>query len=153
MIVSGLPLLPLRPAEPEKFVTRRSARTPRVPDRDRRQHAAAVLDGVDRVAEQIAAIHSKYQRTETGAIVTALGPHLDDPQIAPQLVTASRGSDLLVSDEDRVVFRVEDGLAGLRNKAVAYAEQDTAKGNPRFQGLVARIDEIAIATIGDPKPW
>lgn len=148
MIRTGLPLLPLRSAEPERFVTRRSARTPEVPDRDRREHAATLLDQVDRVAEQIAAIRSDLS-TGSAAILTALGPHLDDPAIARQLATASRGSDLLVSDEGRVVFRVEDDLAGLRNKTVAYAEQDTAKGNPRFRGLVARIDQIAMATIGD----
>ena len=81
MIRTGLPLLPLRSAEPERFVTRRSARTPEVPDRDRREHAATLLDQVDRVAEQIAAIRAGAG-PEAAAILTALGPSLDDPAIA-----------------------------------------------------------------------
>lgn len=114
VIRTGLPLLPLRSAEPERSVTRRSARTPEAPDRDRREHAATPLDQVDRVAEQIAAIRSDLS-TGSAAILTALGPHLDDPAIARQSCHGELRDDLLVSDEGRVVFRVEDDLAGLRN--------------------------------------
>jgi hypothetical protein len=56
---------------------------------------------------------------------------------------------VLVSDEGRVVFRVRDDLAGLRARAVAYAEQDTRFGNPRYNNLVARIDQVALTTITD----
>ncbi|WP_175559126.1 S8 family serine peptidase [Sanguibacter gelidistatuariae] len=146
MIVSGLPMLSLRPADRERFVTRRSARTPKAPERDRSQHGASLLDQIDRLAEQFAAI-----RAEPGSssIVTARGAHLDDYTVSRQLAPANSGSELLVSDEGRVVFRVSDDLAGLRAKAVAYTEEDTPKGNPRFGDLVARIDQIAMATIAD----
>lgn len=149
MIVTGLPLLALRQAEREQFVSRRSGRTPRVPVRDRAQQAAIVLAQLDRVAEQIAAARAEQGRTESSALVTAVGPGLGDPLVARKLVPARSGNDLLVSDEGRVTFRVTDDLAGLRTKAIAYAEDDTAKGNPRFKDPVARIDEIAMATIAD----
>lgn len=149
MIVSGLSILALRQAEREQFVTRRSARTPEVPDRDRRQQAAIVLAQLDTVAEQVAAVRRERESTETAAIVTALGPGLGDPMVARKLVSASSENELLVSDEGRVTFRVTDDLAGLRNKVLAYAAEDTQKGNPRFRDPVARIDEIAMATIAD----
>lgn len=149
MIVGGLPLLALRQAEREQFVSRRSARTPKVPVRDRVQQAAIVLAQLDHVAEQIAAARAEQERTESSALVTAVGPGLGDPMVARKLVPTSSGNELLVSGEGRVTFRVTDDLAGLRTKAVAYADDDTAKGNPRFQDPIARIDEIAMATIAD----
>lgn len=59
MIVGGLSLLALRQVEREQFVTRRSGRTSKVPDRDRRQQAAIVLSRIDEVADQIAAIRAE----------------------------------------------------------------------------------------------
>ena len=51
-----------------------------------------------------------------------------------------------------MTFRVTDDLAGLRTKTLAYAAKDTPKGNPKFLDLIARIDEIAMATIARPEP-
>ncbi|AKS32775.1 hypothetical protein AFA91_13770 [Mycolicibacterium goodii] len=82
-------------------------------------------------------------------IVTALGQNLDDPNLSRQLITGSPGSELLVSDDGRVVFRVQDDLAGLRAKATAYANEDTKKGNPKYNNLIARINEVSLATIAD----
>jgi hypothetical protein len=149
VIIDGLPLLSLREAGHEQFKTRRSGRTPRVPERDRGQHASVVLEQIDSVAEQISAAREVHPSVESSAIVTALGPHLDSPTVSRQLTTDSPGSELLVSDEGRVVFRLQDDLAGLRAKAVAYANENTAKGNPRYRDLVARIDQISLATIAD----
>lgn len=81
--------------------------------------------------------------------MTAEGPGLGDPLVARKLVPASSDNELLVSDDGRITFRVTDDLRGLRAKAVAYAEEDTAMGNPRFRDPIARIDEIALATITD----
>lgn len=148
-MIDGLPLLPLRKVERERFVSRRSARTPEVPVRDRAQQAAIVLAKLDLVAEQIAAARAEQKRTESSALVTVVGPGLGDPLVARKLVPARSGNELLVSDQGRVTFRVTDDLAGLRAKAIAYAEDDTARGNPRFKDPVARIDEIAMATIAD----
>ena len=149
VIVNGLPLLSLRQAERERFVTRRSARTPRVPDRDREQQGASVLAQVELVAGQIAAIQQDSQRANSTALVTAVGPGLGDPLVARKLITTDPGGELLVSDEGRVTFRVDDDLASLRAKAVAYANEETQNGNPRYRDPVARIEEIAIATIAD----
>lgn len=149
VIINGLPVLVLRDAGREQFISRRSGRTPEVPERDRGHHASLVLEQIDSVAEQISAARETYPSMESAAIVTAVGPNLDDPAVSRQLTTDSPGSELLVSDEGRVVFRLRDDLAGLRAKAVAYASQDTAAGNPRFRNLVARINEISLATIAD----
>lgn len=149
VIVGDLPLLALRQAERESFVTRRSGRRPKVPVRDRGQQAAAVLAQIDVAAEQIAAIRHEYERADSSALVTARGAGLGDSLVARQLTSASPGAELLLSDEGRVTFRVEDDLAALRRKAVAYAEEDTPGGNPRFSDLVARIDVVAPATIAD----
>ncbi|GBG39357.1 S8 family peptidase [Mycobacterium montefiorense] len=149
MIVHGLALLSLRQAEPEPFKSRRSGRTPDAPERDRRQHAAHVLDQIDRLSQQISAAQSEYPATESGAIVTALGPNLDDPKVSRQLITGSSGSELLVSDGGRVVFRVRDELESLRAKAAAYAIEDTKDGNPKYNNIIARINEVSQATIAD----
>lgn len=149
MIVSGLPLLALRQAEREQFVTRRSGRTSEVPVRNRAQQAAIVLSQIDDVAEQIAVVRAERERAESPALVTAAGPGLGDPLVARKLVPARSENELLVSDEDRITFRVTDDLVGLRAKAMAYAEEDTPKGNPRFTDPIARIDGIALATIAD----
>lgn len=149
MIVSGLPLLALRQAEREQFVTRRSGRAPRVPERDRAQQAAVVLSQLDQVAEQIAAVRAEQGRAEASALVTAVGPGLGDPLVARKLVPARSQNELLVTDDGRVTFRVSDDLVEVRNKAVAYAEENTAEGNPRFRDPIARIDDIAMATIAD----
>lgn len=119
MIVSGLPLLALRQAQREQFVTRRSGRTPKVPDRDRRQQAAIVLSQLDQVVEQIAAVRAEQERAGPSAMVTAVGQGLGDPLVARKLVPARSGNELLVSSEGRVTFRVTDDLVGLRKKAVA----------------------------------
>ncbi|WP_413450471.1 S8 family serine peptidase [Georgenia phoenicis] len=149
MIVSDLPLLALRQAKREQFVTRRSARSPEVPHRDRRQQAAIVLAQIDAVTQQIAEVRHERPDTETSAIVTAVGPGLGDPMVSRKLVSSSSGSELLVSDDGRVTFRVTDNLGGLRKKVLAYAAEDTAKGNPRFRDPIARIDEVTLASIAD----
>ena len=114
-----------------------------------RQQAAIVLSQIDEVAEQIAVVRAEQEQAESSALVTASGPGLGDPLVARKLVPASSENELLVSDDGRITFRVTDDLVGLRAKAVAYAEEDTAKGNPRFTDPIARIDEIALATIAD----
>jgi hypothetical protein len=149
VIVNGLALLSLRQPEREPFKSRRSGRTPDAPERDRSQHASRILEKIDRVSQQILAAQSEYPATESAAIVTALGPNLDDPNVSRQIITDSPGGELLVRDDGRVVFRVQDDLAGLRAKATAYANEDTKKGNPRYNNLVARINEISLATIAD----
>jgi hypothetical protein len=149
VIVNGLALLSLRQAEREPFKSRRSGRTPDAPERDRSQHASHVLEQIDSVTQQISAARSEYPATESGAIVTALGPNLDDPNVSRQIITNSPGGELLVRDDGRVVFRVQDDLAGLRAKATAYANDDTKNGNPKYSNLVARINEISLATIAD----
>lgn len=156
VIAHGLPLLPLRRAEQERFVTRRQARAPKPPDRDRAQQAASVLGQIDSVAAQIAA-RRQLRSTQSNpsepspapALVTALGPHLDDAAVARQLVPDSSSNKLLVSDEGRVVFRVSDDLSALRLKAVAYGQLQTQSGNPRYNSLIARIEQIALSTIAD----
>jgi hypothetical protein len=149
VIINGLPVLPLRQAGPEPFMSRRSARTPEAPKRDRSQHASHVLEQIDGVYQQMSAAQAEYSAMESASIVTALGPSLDDPNVSRQLITGSPGGELLVSDAGRVVFRLEDGLAGLRAKAIAYASENTPKGNPKYRNLIARIDQISLATIAD----
>ncbi|MGZ0148984.1 S8 family serine peptidase [Kribbella sp. WER1] len=85
----------------------------------------------------------------TAAVVTAVGPGLDDPSISSQLAPASSNAELLTSSEGRVVFRVEDNLRALRTKATAYANENTSRGNPKNNALIARIDQIELATISD----
>ena len=45
--------------------------------------------------------------------------------MARTLVPARSENELLVTDEGRVTFRVTDDLVALRNKVVAYAEENT----------------------------
>jgi len=149
VIIDGLPLLELRRAAHERFVTRRQARTPPPPERDRAQQAAIVLTQIDQVVEQITSARAVQDSQLRTILVTAIGSNLGAPDVAPQLVSRSAGAELLVSDEGRVVFRIGDDLAGLRRKAVAYAQQDTRHGNPAYSNLVARIEQVALTTIAD----
>lgn len=149
MISNDLPLLRLRQAEPERFVTRRRAMTAPPPPRDRAKHAAQILGQIDLLAQQIAAERATREQPSSSVIVSARGEELDVPTVSSQFAPARSDAELLVSDEGRVVFRVGDDLANLRKKAVAYGNEDTSKGNPRFSNLVARIDQISLATIAD----
>ncbi|MDC8974651.1 S8 family serine peptidase [Mycobacterium marinum] len=108
-----------------------------------------MLEQIDNVSQQISEARLDYPAMESAAIVTALGPNLDDPNVSRQIITNSPGGELLVSDDGRVVFRLQDDLAGLRAKASAYANENTRKGNPKYRNLVARIDQISLATIED----
>lgn len=108
-----------------------------------------VLSQIDGLTNQIAAVRAEQERVERSAIVTAVGQGLGDPLVARKLVPVTSENELLVSDEGRVTFRVTDDLVGLREKVLAYAQEDTPRGNPRFRDPVARIDQIALASIGD----
>jgi hypothetical protein len=149
VIVNGLPLLALQSPLQELFVTRRRAMTPPPPARNRAQHAANLNQQIDAVAAEIVKIRETRDTLGEGAIVAATGAELDAPDVAKQFRTTSAGTELLASDEGRVVFRVTDNLAGLRTRTTKYATEDTPKGNPRFNNLIARIDDVALATIED----
>lgn len=149
MIIHGLPLLELRSAGRERFRTRRQARLPAPPDRDRAQHAAAVLGQIDQVRGLITSERESTARPQAPTLLAAEGPSIDVTDVATQLTSGSPGAELLVSDDGRIVFRVTDDLAALRVKAAAYANQETSGGRPRYNNLIARINQIALATIAD----
>ncbi|MEU4191098.1 S8 family serine peptidase [Kribbella sp. NPDC026611] len=149
MIVEGLPLLGLHQALQERFSTVRRGQLPPPPERNRSQHAADVLSQLDDLANRLAAAREGANQGRSAFVVTAVGPELNDPAVAAGLAPRAAGSELLVSDAGRVVFRVTDDLASVRDKAVAYANEETARGKPRYNNLIARIEEIDVATIAD----
>jgi hypothetical protein len=149
VISEGLPLLQLRQALREQFSSVRRGRLPSPPDRDRVDHAAELLAQIDSVEQQIAATRELITNPDSAALVTATGPNVDDPTVARSLTPRGSNAELMVSDEGKVVFRIGQDLSLLRRKTEEYASEDTRAGNPRNRGLVARINEVAVATIED----
>jgi hypothetical protein len=83
------------------------------------------------------------------ALVAAVGPHLDEPTVAKSLAPRGSGLELVSMAEGRAIVRVSDDLRALRAKTTAYATQETARGNPRNQNLIARLEQVELATIED----
>ena len=112
-------------------------------------HAADLLAQIDRVEQEITASRELVTNQDAAALVTATGPNIDDPTVARSLTPRGSDAELMVSDEGKVVFRIGQDLSLLRRKTEQYAAEDTRNGNPRNRGLVARINEVAVATIED----
>lgn len=149
MITEGLPLLELRQAQRERFSTVRRGRLPRPPDRDRLRHSADLLAQIAAAEQRIAEYRVLTTDPSAAALVTASGPNIDDFSVAKALTPRGSGAELMVSDDGKVVFRVGQDLSLLRRKTEQYAAEDTRHGNPRNRGLVARINQVALATIED----
>ena len=149
MIVEGLPLLQLQQALREQFTSVRRGRLPQAPDRDRIAHAAGLLAQIQSVEEQIAVTRRSVMTSDAAALITATGPNIDDPTVARSLTPRGSGAELMVSEAGKIVFRVGQDLSLLRTKTEQYASEDTRHGNPRNRSLIARINQVAIATIYD----
>ncbi len=149
MITEGLPLLQLRQAQRERFRTVRRGGLPNPPDRNRLEHAAELLAQIDAVEQRIADSRELITDPSAAALVTASGPKVDDPNVAKALTPRGSDAELMVSDDGMVVFRVGQDLSLLRRKTEQYATEDNRFGNPRNRGLVARINQVTLATIED----
>jgi len=88
---------------------------------------------------------------EPGGIVAIAGPHIDDPITVKGLNSRSAGTEAEVVNriDDQALVRIYHDLSGLRQKVSTYESTNTPSGNPKFQGLVARIDTIRPATLSD----
>jgi subtilisin family serine protease len=149
LIQNGLPLLGLRNVSAEAYQsTSRSGRSP-VPPRDRQQHASVLAQRVAAVEQQLAAARGQALPHASGILVTAVGPGLEDGSVNRQLRDRKSGTDVVTIREGRAVVHAQSNLAALSAKIQAYASQDTSRGKPRFQDLVARLNTIEPATIED----
>src|SRR6185437_12410013 len=101
------------------------------------------------VEQQLAAARDQMLPHEPGMLVTAVGLGLEDSSVNKQLRDRKSGTDVVTVREGRAVVHAQRDLAALRTKIQAYASQDTRRGKPRFQNLVARLDTIEPATIDD----
>lgn len=150
MIQNGLPLLGLRIVRPEAF---RSAQgggsSAAVPVRDRQQHAAVLNQRVAEVERELSIVRDRALPGTSGALVAAIGPGLEESKVNKQLRDRATGTDVVTVREGRAVVHAERDLSALRTKIGAYAGENTRKGKPRFQELVARLDTIEPATIED----
>src|SRR4051812_19999865 len=96
VIEEGLPLLRLQESRQERFVTRRSGRTPAPPSRDRTAHAAAIMDQIDQVERRLEGLRRDAGVDEpTQALVAASGPHVDEPSVAKSLAPTGSGLELV----------------------------------------------------------
>jgi hypothetical protein len=149
VIEDGLPILELHAAQQEQFVTTRTSRSPAPPERDRGSHAAGLLRQLDQVEGQLADLRRGLRGEAENLLVAASGPHLDDPQVAKSLAPRGSGLELVARGEGRAIVRVREDLSSLRTKANAYATENTSRGNPRYNNLIARIENVELATIED----
>lgn len=145
MIRLGLPLLRLRAAREEPFVNVRGGRTPAPPARDRDRHAAALLVQLDALADRPAG--PAPLAGVPGVSVTATGEGLTE--VLKGLRDQRAGVAVLDATDERAVLRVPKDLARLRRKVEQYAHEQTPKGNPRNQQLVARLESLAPTTLAD----
>jgi hypothetical protein len=150
LIQNGLPLLGLRVVRPEAFwSTQGGGSSATVPVRDRQQHAAVLNQRVTEVERDLSIARDQALPGTSGALVTAIGPGLEESKVNKQLRDRATGTDVVTVREGRAVVHVESDLGALRTKIGAYARENTRKGKPRFQELVARLDTIEPATIED----
>lgn len=149
VIHEGQPLLRLRAARQEPFSARRRGRTPPPPERDRQSHARDVLEQIEAVDSQLADRTDLPLGDRAGALVVARGPHLDDHAVARALAPQRSGSEVVAAVDGSALVRVSRDLSKLRAKAEAYATENTIKGNPKNQSLIARIETLDLATIAD----
>ncbi len=149
LIQNGLPLLGLRNVSAEAYCATGSPRRPPVPPRDRQQHASVLTQRLTVVERQLAAARDEVLPHDSGMLVTAAGPGLEDSAVNRQLRDRNSGTEVVTVREGRAVVHAGRDLAALRTKIQAYADQNTRNGKPRFQDLVARLDTIEPATIDD----
>ena len=120
-----------------------------VPVRDRQQHAAVLNERVAEVERELSIARDQALPGTSGALVAAIGPGLEESKVDEQLQDKATGTDVVTVREGRAVVHVESDTFALRTKIGAYARENTPKGKPRFQELVARLDTIEPATIED----
>jgi len=149
LIQNGLPLLGLRNVSAEAYRSSGSPRRPAPPPRDRHQHASDLAERLAAAEQQIAAVNNEILPHASGMLVTAVGPGLEDSAVNRQLRDRKSGAEVVTVREGRAVVHAQRDLSALRAKIQAYATEDTRKGKPRFQDLVARLDTIEPATIDD----
>lgn len=150
LIQNGLPLLGLRTVSAEAFrSTQGGGSRTALPLRDRQQHAADLTRQVTAVEQQLAASRGQALPHASGMLVTAAGQGLEDSQVYGQLRDRRSGADVVTVRESRAVVHAQNDLTALRAKIQAYATEDTDRGKPRFQDLIARLNTIEPATIED----
>jgi hypothetical protein len=82
-------------------------------------------------------------------LVTAVGQSLENRKVNSQLRDRRSGTDVVTIREGRAVVHAPNGLGALAAKVHAYANEQTTGHQPRYQDLVARLENIEVATIED----
>lgn len=147
MIEQGLDLIRLAARAAEPFVTMLRGRTPDPPTRNRAAHAASLLNQVDALSNAIGASTSQPLGDATGVSVAVEGVGIRER--AESLADKRSGVSLLDIRDDVAIIRVPRDLNALRRKIDAYARQDTSRGKPKNQPLVARVVSVRLATLED----
>jgi hypothetical protein len=120
-----------------------------IPVRDRQQHASILDQRVAAVERQLAAVRDQAVPHASGSLVTAVGEGLDESNVSSQLRDKKTGTAVVTVRDNRAIVHTPGGLGALRDKIQAYASEETQGGEPRFQNLIARLDDVELATIED----
>lgn len=149
LIRNGLPLLGLRSARAEVFQSTQRGGVRAMPVRDRQRHASALSLRVTEIERELAETRDQAVPHASGSLVAAIGEGLDDSSVSRQLRDRETGTDVVAVRENRAIVHAPQGLGALSGKIQAYAREETPGGKPRFQNLIARLDDIQPATIED----
>jgi hypothetical protein len=138
-----LPHIQVRSSRSESYSSPRRGDAASLPTRDRHSHADHVLGLITRLEEE-----AETRAISDGFIIAFDGPGIEDS--ASRLRDRKTKNEVLATTPlETVLVSTEGDLSALRKKVAEYKNEDTRKGNPRHEQLVARIDDIRIATLRD----
>jgi hypothetical protein len=140
---------------PEHYTTRQRPRTPPPPERNRAVHAQSLIAALNQAligananaqARADAAAGGFYLQFELSQRSEEFFQNLEDRRRGIELVSVKRGIE--ENAPTIVTVFVPEGAAGFfLRKLEAYRDKVTRNGRARFQNLVNRIDNIALAAI------
>ncbi|MBF4573167.1 S8 family peptidase [Herbiconiux sp. VKM Ac-1786] len=141
--MADLPHIRISASRSDSYGSPRRGNTAPAPARDRLTHASYVGNLLEGLENEI------HDRNLTGGLVLAFnGPGLEDE--ATRLGDKRTGNEVLaISPLETVLVGSRGDLSALQKKVFEYQTEETPKGRPKHEQLVARIETARIASVLD----
>lgn len=141
-----LPHLRISASRVDDFASPRRGGGAEVPIRDRTEHAARVQQLIDSVSQQLSDL--KESNPEVEGTLAVQGPGIEAE--SSRLQDVRSGTFVVATTPEEVVLVATSGdLSVLSRKTEEYRTAESPSGKPRHEQLIARIEEIRLATVKD----
>jgi hypothetical protein len=153
-----LPHLYLRGrGSPESYISKYPPPQYSIPQRDRAEHAQLIRDALD-----TAFAHAEIRRSSRDPDTTEGRPgsyfdfeiHAGSEIAVDLLENRQKGIELITVRQEApaanivaTIFVPDSAAAHFLKKVEAYRSEDTKKGNPKCEALIARIDSVTLAAV------